>query len=154
MLNTLYTHGTNIPLNHTHMHNKILCKSKIAFNSSVRRYRVAVHNSSIELKKNQQKRGEAAMHVSVELQSSPTRLWHGHKVLSHKPCYFIKLDFFFFALCKSPHLWNCSCTMRQVEGEGKEVQSQAGKGRLLVPFSSSKGMPAVGGTAKGDWFEV
>lgn len=30
MLNTLYTHKTNTPLNHTHMHNKMSCTSKIA----------------------------------------------------------------------------------------------------------------------------
>lgn len=32
MYNTLYTHGTDISFNHTHMHNKMLCTSKIGFN--------------------------------------------------------------------------------------------------------------------------
>lgn len=32
MYNTLYTHRTDISFNHTHMHNKMLCTSKIGFN--------------------------------------------------------------------------------------------------------------------------
>ncbi|XP_059207085.1 olfactory receptor 4B13-like [Centropristis striata] len=39
----------------------------------------------------------------------------------------------------------CSCTVSEVKKEAeeeKEEQSRAGKGRFLVPFNSSKGMPA------------
>lgn len=143
MLNTLYTHGTNIPFNHTHMHNKMLCTSKIAFNSSIG---AAVHNSSIMFKMIQQKRGEAAMHVSDELQSSPTQSAYLPFVINPV---ILSSQTSFFAFCNSPHLRKverdtkslCSCTVSELEGSVniKEVKSRAGKGRFVwCLFISSK----------------
>lgn len=133
---------------------------------AVRRYTAAVHNSSIKFKTDQQKRGEAAMHASDGSQSSPTRLWHRHKVLifqSWNLLLYLARHLFlplvralifeigeghqvFVLLLSAERGWRSR--------KAEEMRSQAGKGRFLVPFSSSKGIPAVWGTGWGDWFEV
>lgn len=70
-----HTHTHSYTLTRTHMLNQMLCTSKDLLWTlpPIQLHWVAVHNRSIMFKMIQQKQGEIAMHMSNELQSSPTQ---------------------------------------------------------------------------------
>ena len=145
MFNTLYTHGTNVPNIHTHMHNKMLCTSKIALLSNPVIVK-AFQSSCTRLPCMLLQWREVAMHMSDELQSSPTNLWRGHKVhkcqsetLMSPQVHSVETSLFAF-------LWQPSSLKRR--GQAELLRSKWGSGsskrrtdgqvkqgkRFLVPF--------------------
>lgn len=100
MFNTLYTHSTNIPFNHTHMHNKVLCTSKIALfliPSAKRTERL--YTTPAQCSKNYSTEARGGGHACERWIAKLSDKSWTHRVL--KPCHFIKPDVYF-------SFWNSS----------------------------------------------